>query len=255
MNDGIGETFSLPADTLASIAAPEIQRLAARMAQDAFSRIFRLTLESDPLALHTALNEIERLSCNWARAAEGDEAKALRLALLVSGIDQWGLAYCQAFGLNAIPGVSTLLGALRNSLDAADDARFQKAFSSIDQAESHAIDFKMELRRNIHLALWHAMIACDQREEAEPILAALGSLLLALVARMPVLGWRLAADALATIQLRCLVDAQNSQELAQEMTQELFEALRRALPRTTFQPMMAHANQAVIDCQQSRRLH
>ncbi|MCF8198618.1 MAG: hypothetical protein K9J42_07625 [Sulfuritalea sp.] len=254
MNDGIGETFSLPADTLASLVAPGVQRLAARMAQDAFSQIFRLTLESDPLALSTALDEIERRSRNWARAAEGDDARALRLALLVSGIDQWGLAYCQAFGLNAIPGVSTLLGALRNSLDAADDARFQKAFSSIEQAESHAIDFKMELRRNIHLALWHAMIACE-REDAKSIQAALGSLLLALVARMPVLGWRLAADALATIQLRCLTDPENSHGLAPELTQELFEALRRALPRKTFEPMLAHANQAVIDWQQSRRLH
>ncbi len=255
MNDGIGEAFSLPADTMASLVAPEVQRLAARMAQDAFTQIFRLTLEGDPIALHTALDEIERRSRNWARAAEGDDAKALRLALLVSGIDQWGLAYCQAFGLTVIPGVSTLLGALRSSLDATDDARFQKAFSSIDQAESHVIDFKMELRRNIHLALWHAMIACIEREEAQPILAALGSLLLALVARMPVLGWRLAADALANIQLRCLTDAENSQGLAQEMTQELFEALRQTLPRETFEPMMAHATQAVIDWQRARRLH
>lgn len=255
MNEGIGEAFSLPADTLAALVPPAVQRLAARMAQDAFTRIFRLTLESDPLALNPALEEIEQRSRNWARAAEGADGRALRMALLVSGIDQWGLAYCQAFGLSAIPGVSALLGALRCSLDAADDARFQKAFSSIDQAESHAIDFKMELRRNIHLALWHAMIACDQREEAQPILAALGSLLLALVERMPVLGWRLAADALANIQLRCLSDAESSQGLAQEMTQELFEALRRTLPRTTFDPMLAHANQAVIDWQQSKRLH
>lgn len=255
MNDGIGETFSLPADTLAALVPPEVQRLAARMAQDAFSRIFRLTLESDPLALPAALEEIERLSRNWARAAESGQGRALRLALLVGGIDQWGLAYSQAFGLSAIPAVGTLLGTLRNSLDAVDDARFQKAFSSIDQAESHAIDFKMELRRNIHLALWHAMIACEQRAEAQPILATLGSLLLALVARMPVLGWRLAADALASIQVRCLADADSCQGLAQEMTQELFEVLRRALPRNTFEPMLAHANRAVIDWQQSRRLH
>ncbi|MCF8178836.1 MAG: hypothetical protein K9J74_10045 [Sulfuritalea sp.] len=255
MNEGPGEAFSLPADMLAQLVTPDAQRLAARMAQDAFTRIFRLTLESDPVAMQSALEEIERLSRNWARAAETGEGRALRLALLVSGVDQWGLAYCQAFELASIPGVTTLLGALRSRLDAAEDARFQSAFTAIDQTESHAIDFKMELRRNIHLALWHAMTACEDQEEAQLILAALGSLLLALVARMPVLGWRLAADALANIQLRCLSDAATSQGLAQEMTQELFEALRRALPRETFDPMLAHANQAVIAWQQSRRLH
>jgi hypothetical protein len=30
------------------------------------------------------------------------------------------------------------------------------------EIESDAIDFKIELRRSIHLALWHAMAACDE---------------------------------------------------------------------------------------------
>jgi hypothetical protein len=37
------EAFQPPADGLADLAPPEVQRLAARMAQDAFTRIFRLT--------------------------------------------------------------------------------------------------------------------------------------------------------------------------------------------------------------------
>ncbi|MGB4225641.1 MAG: hypothetical protein WBJ68_03130 [Candidatus Dechloromonas phosphoritropha] len=39
-----------------------------------------------------------------------------------------------------------------------------------------ALDFKIELRRNIHLALWDAMTACDDSAEAQRILRALVSL-------------------------------------------------------------------------------
>lgn len=255
MNDGSTEAFSLPADGLAKLATSDAQRLAARMAQDAFTRIFRLTLEGDEAALQAAAEEIERLSRNWAHAAMDDESRALRLAMLVSGIDQWALAYAQAFGLTAIPGISGLLGALRNGLDAAADARFQQQFAAIDRAESDAVDFKMELRRNIHMALWHAMIACEERDEAQAILAALGGMLVALVGRMPTLGWRLAADALANIQLRCLAEAAASTELARETNAALFTALRQNLPREISEPMFAHANQAVIAWQQSRRMH
>ena len=247
------EAVFLPPDHLAELAAPDLQRLAARMAQDAFTRLFHLGLEGDQAALQAAVAEIERLIRNWVRAAAGDEARALRLAMLVTGIDQWGLAWCQAFGLTAIPAVSDLLGALRNGLDAAEDARFQQKFVAIEQVECDAIDFKMELRRNIHLALWHAMIACDDRDEALAILAALGGMLTALVKQMPTLGWRLAADALATIQLRCLSEAAASTELARETNTALFTALRQNLPREISEPMFAHANQAVIAWQRSRR--
>jgi len=255
MNEASTAPFSLPPDHLAALAAPDLQRLAARMAQDAFTRLFRLGVERDEAALQSAVAEIERLSRNWVRAAEGDDARALRLAMLVTGIDQWGLAWCQAFGLAAIPGISALLGALRNGLDAAEDARFQQKFAAIEHAECDAIDFKMELRRNIHLALWHAMIASDDRDEALAILAALGGMLVALVGRMPTLGWRLVADALVNIQLRCLSDAAASTDLARETTEGLFVALRQALPREVSEPMFAQANQAVIAWQQSRRVH
>ncbi|OHC62749.1 MAG: hypothetical protein A2045_08820 [Rhodocyclales bacterium GWA2_65_20] len=255
MSDDRTEPFSPPADRLAGLATPEVQRLAARMAQDAFTRIFRLTLEGDQAGLRVAVAEIGRLAKDWVQAADGDEARALRLALLVSGIDQWGLAWCQAFGLTAIPAISALLGALRNGMDAGDDARLQQQFAAIGQGESDAVDFKMELRRNIHLALWHAMIACEDRDEALSILAALGGMLVALVAQMPTIGWRLVADALALIQLRCVADAAASTDLARETTEALFAVLRRTLPRETSEPMFAQANQAVIAWQRSRRLH
>ncbi|MCX7150829.1 MAG: hypothetical protein NTY05_15765 [Rhodocyclales bacterium] len=251
----MNQAVSLPPDHLAGLATPDVQRLAARMAQDAFTRIFRLTIEGDQASLQAAVAEIERLAKNWVQAADGEDARALRLALLVSGIDQWRLAWCQAFGLTTIPGVGALLGSLRNGLDAGDDARFQQQFAAIGQVESDAVDFKMELRRNIHLALWHAMIACDDRDEALSILAALGAMLVALVAQMPTIGWRLVADALALIQLRCLADAAASTDLARETTEALFAALRQTLPRETSEPMFAHANQAVITWQRSRRVH
>ena len=87
------------------------------------------------------------------------------------------------------------------------------------------------------------------------ILAALGGMLVALVSQMPVIGWRLVADALTLIQLRCVTDAAASQGLARETTQALFDALRQALPREVFEPMLAQANQAVIAWQRSRRVH
>lgn len=253
MSDNTGAEFSLPPDTLAPRAPPEVQRLAARMAQDAFTRLFRLTLERDEPALRGAVAEIARLSRNWAQAGVDDKARAMRLALLLAGIDQWGLAWCQAFRLSAIPGVSELLGELRTGLDAAADARFQQAFAAIEAGEGNAVDFKMDLRRNIHLGLWHAMTACEDRAEAETLLAALGGMMVALTAKMPVLGWRFVADALAHIQLRCLTEAAASTELARDINAALFTALRQNLPREVSEPMFAHANQAVLAWQQARR--
>ncbi|MDP2133645.1 MAG: hypothetical protein Q8J99_08555 [Sulfuritalea sp.] len=249
------QAFTPPVDGLAGLAAPEVQRLVARMAQEAFTRIFRFTVERDDAALQAAVAEIGERARNWVRAAPDEAARALRLALLVSGIDQWGLAYAQAFGLAAIPGVSILLGGLRGELDAVADARLQQAFAAVEGAEGAAIDFKMELRRNIHLALWHAMIACTDRAEAGAILAALGGMIVALVGQMPVFGARLAADALAHIQQRCLSDPAAARGLAAEMTGELFAALRGALPPEQFESIAAHANQAVIAWQRARRAH
>lgn len=253
MSEDRGGAFALLPDTLADVVHPDVQRLAARMAQDAFTQLFRLTLERDGPALQAAVAEIARLSRNWAQAGADDEARALRLALLLSGIDQWGLAWCQAFRLSAIPGISELLGSLRTGLDVAADARFERAFAAIDAAECDAIDFKMDLRRNIHLGLWHAMIACEDRAEAETILAALGGMMVALTQKMPQLGWRLVADALAHIQLRCLIEAAASTGLARDVNAALFTALRQNLPRDISEPMFAHANQVVIAWQQARR--
>ena len=244
---------AFPADMLADLASPDVQRHAARMAQDAFAQIFRLTLAGDPAALEIGVANIEPLCRNWVRAGTDDNARALRLALLVGGIDQWALAYSQVFGLTAIPGVTALLGTFRNGLDAAADARFQQQFVRIEAVESDAVDFKMELRRNLHLALWHAMIASESHDEADGILRGLGGLMCALVTKMPQLGWRLVADALVHIQIRCLAEGAAAHGLAQESNERFFQSLRQTLSPAHADAVFAHANRATIAWQQARR--
>ncbi|MBK7415527.1 MAG: hypothetical protein IPJ38_10870 [Dechloromonas sp.] len=243
----------LPADQLAVIAPQDIQRLAARMAQDAFAGIFRLTLNGSAKEMEAALAEVEPRCFNWCQAGSSNEAKALRMALLISGIDQWGLAYSQTFGLNAIPGVSSLLGQLRGRLDPQQDALFQQFYDQMSSVETDAVDFKVEVRRSIHLALWHAMVACEKEAEAQQVLKCLGGMMLVLDEKMPQLGWRLLADALASIQISLLSETIAASAIAQETTQQLFEALRQALPKERFQSILAYSGQAVLAWQQSRR--
>lgn len=239
-------------DHLSSLADSDTQRMAARMAQEVFAGTFRQSVGSDTAEAGQVMTEVESRCANWCRAGDGDEAKALRLALLISGLDQWGLAFSQAFNLSAIPALSALIGALRTRLDPQADARFQWFFSQMEQVEADAIDFKVELRRGIHLALWHAMAACETAAQAEAIVQVLGSLLVALNERMPELGWRLVADALAHIQVR-LLDDKAASTVAQEGTQQLFESLRRSLPQERYQTILAHSAQVVLAWQQSKR--
>ena len=244
---------SIPVDLLLPLAPLDVQKLAARMAQDAFAQVFRLTLNEDDAGRVRGVDEVANALRNWSAAADGDDARALRLALIVAGADQWGLAYSQAFGLVAIPGLSELVGALRTGLDPRQEARFGQQFAAIEASEGNAIDFKIELRRGIHLALWHAMIASDEREQATAILVCLGGMMTALTTTMPELGWRLVADALAHIQIRCLADGLAADGLARDMNEALFAALAHELPAPVRDRVMAHATQAVLGWQQSRR--
>lgn len=243
----------IPDDQFAPLCNADTQRIAARMAQDMFAEIFRQTFAPEPETLAKALQDIEIRCVDWFMAGDSDDAKALRLALLVSGLDQWGLAYTQAFKLTAIPALTALLGALRNRLNAQSDALFQHYFNRLDLAENDAVDFKIALRRGIHLALWHAMAACETAAAAQGILQALGSLMLALDQRMPTLGWRLLADALAHIQIGLLDEA--TTDLARASTQQLFDSLRHALAQERYQAILAHSSQALLAWQQARRAH
>lgn len=244
---------SLPIDTLSTLANAEIQRAAARMAQDIFAELFRKTFTPDPEQLGKTLATLESRCGNWCQAGESDERRVLRMALLITGLDQWGLAYTQAFNLTAIPALSALIASLRSRQNAQSDALFQQYFERIERVEADAADCKVELRRNIHLALWHAMAACETPEEAQSILKPLGGMLLALNRQMPDLGWRLIADALAHIQICLLSDASNATALAKESTQLLFESLHHALPAERYRSILRHSGQAVLAWQQSRR--
>jgi hypothetical protein len=243
----------IPADQLADLANADTQRLAARMAQDIFAGVFRQAAANEGAPDVGLLGEVAAQCANWCRAGGSDEARALRLALLISGLDQWGLAYTQAFKLTAIHPLTALIGGLRTRLDAREESRFQQYFEQIEAVESDAIDFKVDLRRGIHLALWHAMAAAESSEQVEAIVHTLGSLMLALNQKMPELGWRLIADALANIQVCLLSENAPESPLAQEGTQQLFASLRHALPEERYQSVLAHSGQVVVAWQQARR--
>lgn len=244
---------TIPADPLAGLAGIDVQKLAARMAQDGFAQVFRLSLEAGEAGPAAGVESLAEAIRNWSRAAGDEEAAALRMALVVTGLDQWGLAYSQAFGFTGIPALSALIGALRTGLDPRADARFQTQFAAIEATEGNAIDFKVDLRRGIHLALWHAMIASEEREQASAILVRLGGMMFALVRQMPTLGWRLVADALAHIQIQCLAEGLAAEGLANEMNASLFASLSQELPADCRDRVMAHATQAVLAWQQARR--
>lgn len=246
-------TAQLPADQLASLANADTQRLAARMAQDVFAGIFRQSVAVDSAPDLGLLGELAGHCYHWCQGSADQSGRVLRLALLISGLDQWGLAYTQAFKLDAIPSLTALIGGLRTRLDARDDTRFQQFYEQIEGVESDAFEFKVELRRSIHLALWHAMAASETAAEVEGIVRALGSLMLALHERMPELGWRLIADALASIQIGLLSGAAPASALADEGTQQLFASLRHALPSDRYQAILAHSGQAVVAWQQARQ--
>lgn len=244
---------SLPVDQLAELADRDSQRLAARLAQEVFSSVFRMAFSTSEEEQGKTLGEVTAHLLEWSRSAASPEAATLRLALLISGLDQWGLAYTQTFNLTAIPALSALLGALRSQLDARADALFQGYFQQIEEIETDAIDFKVDLRRGIHLALWHAMIACETADEAQAIAQVLGSLMLTLNQRMPALGWRLLADALAHIQIYLLDDDGKIGDIGRQGTQQLLAALSKALPQTTYQAIQRQSSQVILGWQQARR--
>ena len=243
----------LPSDDLAVIASRDEQLRAARMAQDVFAQVFRLCVEGDETAAKEKVAQLDEALRNWSHAAADADGRALRLAMLITGLDQWGVAYSGAFGLQAIPALSVLVGGLRTALDAEEEARFGRQFAAIEAGEGNAIDFKIELRRSVHLALWHAMIACEEQEEAEQIAQALGGMLVSLARTMPTLGWRLVADALSHIQIQCVANSLATEGLARETNEALFAALARELPEKTRDLVFAHSAEAVRAWMQAGR--
>lgn len=239
-------------DSLDSTVPRDAQEQAARLVQDAFAEVFRHTLESAPEQRIAAVVKVSAQLAEWAAMSDA-EGRAARMALLLAGLDHWGLAWSQALGPAGLVGITALVGALRDTLDIAGEGRCQTWFARLNDEEGCGFAFKVELRRGIHLALWHTMIASTEPDEALAVLRTLGGLMVGLTRLMPQTGWRLVADALAHIQLRCLSHGLAAEGLAQETTQELFAALSRELPKDERDRIMAHATQAVIAWQRAAR--
>ncbi len=251
------QSLAVPADPFASVLSAAVQREAAELAESGFARAFRLsTLESAAAraaGLASLQEELERWVNGVAEDPEDESLRALRLAMLLSGLDQWGLAWSQAFGLVSIAGLSELVGALRHQLDPRAEALLLQRYGEIDAAEENLIDFKLGVRRGIHLALWHAAIACESQEEANNLVGCLGGLMLGLTRAMPQLGWRLLADTLAFIQIRCLGGGLAVEGVGQQATQALLGALDQALAPDIRAQVMSHAAQAVLAWQHEQR--
>lgn len=251
-------------DPLADLAPPSLQREAAKLAQEAFVLAFRQTLEGKEDQRAQIIAQMVQRLLSWSdgsqeEGGEGDREQGrqrapVRQAMLLSGLDQWGLAYAKVYGPVAMTGLTALVAGLRASLDsAASEPPYQAYFDRLAVEEQAAFSFKSELRQAIHLALWHTMIATDNRGEAMELLQTLGGMMLALAEAMPESGWVIVANTLADIQIRCLAHALAVDGLGQEMTQELFGALSRQLGEEKRQKVMAGAARTVLEWQQASR--
>ena len=241
----------LPADPFADLAPHEVQVQAARLVHEAFAAALRLPTLGEGKQLEDALARLASHLREWARLAT-TEAAHLRMALLLAGLDQWGLAYSQAVGAGALSGLATLLTDLRAGLDLAEEGACQHFLGALHADEAAALEFKIIFRRELHLSLGHALIAAENRAQAEPLLKLLGGLLLALNRAMPTLGWRLIADALASIQIRCLQHGLAASGLEQEMTEELFAGLQNDLPEEVRELVNHHSGEAVRAWREAR---
>lgn len=239
-------------DPLAVQLPREIQMQAARSIQDGFAGAFRATLEMAGNERHKEIDRIARVLAAWAAEPKDDGVSALRLALLLSGLDQWGLAYSQVFGAEAMAGLTELVALLRASVSDNGLAALE-AIERINATSENAFTFKAELRQAIHLALWHSMIVEADRDAAVAMLKQLGGMLLKLLTELPELGWIVIANTLADIQIRCLAHGLATEGLGQEMTQMLFASLEHELPLDERQKITPAATQIVIAWQHSTR--
>lgn len=243
---------ALPEDPVGELAPRDVQTQAARLVQEGFTAALRLSAQEGGKAVDDALGRLADHLREWSRMSSL-ESTHLRMAMLLAGLDQWGLAYSKAFGPGLMAGVSALLGDLRASLGVEEEAACQRFMDRMHDEESVALEFKIALRRELHLSLWHTMIATEERAQAEALLRLLGGMLLAMLSVMPTLGWRIVADALALIQIRCLQHGLAGEGLAQEMTQALFGGLQTDMPENVSQLVNRHSAEAVRAWQEARR--
>ncbi|NSL55200.1 hypothetical protein [Uliginosibacterium aquaticum] len=249
----VDSSFELPADPFEELAARDVQLQAARLVHEAFAAALRLSAGGgESKQLEEALAKLAGHLREWSRMAPM-EAAHLRLAMLLAGLDQWGLAYSKAFGAPALAGVSAVLADLRDSLAPQEEAACQRFLDTLYEKEETALEFKIAFRRELHLSLWHTLIAAENREQGKLLVSLLGGMLLALTRAMPTLGWRLVADALASIQIRCLQHGLAASGMEQELTEELFAGLQAELPEGPRELVNQHSAEAVRAWQEARR--
>jgi hypothetical protein len=233
-----------PPDSLAEMAPQDVQQQAARLVQESFAASIRMVAHGEGKQLDDALGKLADHLREWSRMTTPESAQ-LRLAMILAGLDQWGLVYNQAFGPAALQGVSAILANLRDCLDLSEEAMCQRFLDTIHQEEGSAIEFKIAFRRELHLSLWHTLVAAESRDQAELFLQLLGGLLLALNRAMPTIGWRLIADAMASIQIRCLQHGLVLDQQGQEMTEALFAGVSKELPEAVRDLVAGHSAEAV----------
>lgn len=234
----------LPDDPCIDLAPRDVQQQAARLVQEAFAAAVRLTVQTEGKQLDEAVSRLADHLREWSRMAVPESAQ-FRLAMILAGMDQWGLAYSQAFGADLLGCVSSVLANLRDCLDLSEESACQVFLDRIHDEEACALEFKICFRRDLHLALWHSLIEAEDRAQAEALLKLLGGLLLALNRAMPTLGWRLVADTFASIQIRCLQHGLAGEGLGREMTESLFEGVHGELPESVRDLVTAHSASAV----------
>ena len=243
---------ALPPDVLIEQISRDEQLQAARLVQEAFAAALRLAAETEGKPLEDAMNRLSDRLREWSRLSTA-EGSHTRLGLLMYGLDQWGLAYSQGFGPGLLNGLTLLIGNLRGGLDLSSESLCQRCLDLLRQDEASALDFKISMRRELHLSLWHSMISAENREQGDRLLNLLGGLLVALCQAMPSLGWRLVADALASIQIRCLQHGLAASGQEQELTEGLFAGLSQDLPDELREQVFTRSAEAVRAWQESRR--
>ena len=199
--------MTLPNDELAGLANVEIQKEAAGLAQDGFTRIFRLLAEGDEAAAELGLSLIEARARDWAGKGENedDENPAPRPA------------YQRARSMGAWPGrrpsASTALpGSHRPARQSAQPARRASHGPLRTAVRRHRGTRRQCDRFQGRAAPWRssgvvARNGCKRRSgtvRRTPDAASGQHDVGTLTETMPNYGWRLLADALAHIQLRCL---------------------------------------------------
>jgi hypothetical protein len=210
----------------------------ARRVQRVFTDTLQRSLDSSAPITPAALDAIVDLLKLSPSAAEES-------ALVLFGLDQWGLAYGQAFGTDCLPVLTAVVAHMRAQ---SDDATLDHLQTLADD-EGAGFQFKLSLRGAIHLGLWHAMVGEVDDAQGKHLAQCLGSQMLALLDAMPQHGWEILARTFAEIQMRCLAHGIAQTGPAKLLNEALFAALHARIPAEKRTRIIAAADQWVATWQ------